>query len=112
MMEQFSSTSFSRRSSIRWRFFSIAALLFIGQVFAQLHSLEHLEEHDNDEHSGEICNLCILGSNLGDVDYHNNTLRNSPSYSVVYSEISYSYLSSSYNSTYPVRGPPLISSSI
>ena len=51
-------------------FIALAWLLLVAQLFSQLHGLEHLEDAEHDEHSKEICQLCILGSNLdhGSID--------------------------------------------
>jgi hypothetical protein len=48
----------------------LAWLLLVAQLFSQLHGLEHLEDPEYDEHSKEVCPLCILSSNLdhGSID--------------------------------------------
>jgi hypothetical protein len=51
-------------------FIALAWLLLVAQLFSQLHGLEHLEDGDHDEHSTEICQLCILSASLdhGSID--------------------------------------------
>jgi hypothetical protein len=52
------------------RFIALAWLLLVAQLFSQLHGLEHLEDAEYDEHSKEVCQLCILSSSLdhGSID--------------------------------------------
>ncbi len=42
-------------------FIVLAWLLFVTQIFSQLHGIEHL---DDAAHDGEVCQLCILSSGL------------------------------------------------
>ena len=107
-MEIFSTSSITRLSYKEWRYFGIAAVLFIAQFFLQLHYLEHLEETDHEEHSGEICVVCILSSSLENGYFQSQNTVNLQSYKSQKPEYSYSYIASDYITPYLVRGPPTI----
>ena len=58
-------SNYTISSQRRWLYASVALLLAIAQLISQLHSLEHLDEHDGDTHSELSCNLCILTADIG-----------------------------------------------
>ncbi len=54
-----------KRSTLKSRhFIAVAWLLIAAQLLSVLHGLEHLEGADHDEHSEEVCQLCILSAGL------------------------------------------------
>lgn len=42
----------------------LAWLLMFAQLFVQIHSLGHLDDQGGDGQDEDICQLCLLGSNL------------------------------------------------
>jgi hypothetical protein len=57
-------SNYSITGKRRWLYAAVALLLAIAQLFAQLHSLEHIDESDGDGHSELSCNICILSADL------------------------------------------------
>ena len=57
-------SNYSITGKRRWLYATVALLLAIAQLFAQLHSLEHIDESDSGSHSKLSCNICILSADL------------------------------------------------
>lgn len=94
----------------QWRTLMFVSVLFVAQILFQLHGLEHLDASDHDEHSEELCVLCILGSGLDSgflPDIANSDFQNQ---SVEKSENTYSLITNFVFVAFVVRAPPLNSS--
>ncbi len=100
-------SNYSISNQRRWLYASVALLLAIAQLFAQLHSLEHIDKNDSGSHSKLSCSICILSAGLeSNAPSESLTLATYFQSSVAFVHDSNPTLFLSPNYGFDARGPP------
>ena len=104
-------TADSRKSPpSRRHFILLAWLVLAAQLFSQLHAIEHLEDDDHDEHSEEVCQLCILSAGLENGIVDTFTFSHAHSEVAQLAHVSRDIFIPKSVASYQSRAPPFLSS--
>jgi hypothetical protein len=93
-------------------FILLAWMLLTAQLSSQLHLLEHLEHADHDEHGQEVCQLCILGADLGHGSIDTVVTSSAPLQTAWLSNVTCNNFTPALLTSYQGRAPPSLSSII